>query len=203
MYLFNITISFLKKMGWKWLQPWWKNLPNLITILRIILTPVLLGLIISNGGFGNYFIFYFFIVLAVTDYLDGFLADKLDAQSDFGAEIDPWADKILLITIFVIFFSRPFDYFLPIFFIVLLVWTFFAEAVNIYQRISKKRRGISMKANNLGKWKCVLQMIVIGILLCPYQALSFLQYWFHLFLSISNLLITINIYRSYRVLTKK
>ena len=79
------------------------NLPNKITLSRILLLPVFLvvGLIIFPG---NYFVAAgLFILLAVTDFLDGHIARKYNLVTTFGKFADPLADKCLVLTSFLIF----------------------------------------------------------------------------------------------------
>lgn len=187
---------------WKqnWLQPQPKNLPNLISLSRICLTPLLLLLIIFNEALGKSWAFYFFLLLALTDAVDGFLARKFNCETKCGAMLDPWADKTVFTAIIaILFFCPPAG--LPLEILTFLVaWAVLAEIINSCQRIIKKRRGLPVKANFCGKAKCTLQMIVIGILLYPYQTFSFAQYAVNPLLFISNVLITCNIIRSRRLL---
>ena len=74
------------------------NIPNFLTLLRIILVPVVVIFLIQ-GSFLNATIA--FIMAALTDALDGFLARTLGQQTDLGAYLDPIADKALLISSFV------------------------------------------------------------------------------------------------------
>lgn len=74
------------------------NIPNLITLLRIILTPVLIICLIQ----GLYFkAFIVFIIAGITDALDGFLARVLHQKSVLGAYLDPLADKALIASSFI------------------------------------------------------------------------------------------------------
>ncbi|HIJ79109.1 MAG: CDP-diacylglycerol--glycerol-3-phosphate 3-phosphatidyltransferase [Desulfobulbaceae bacterium] len=74
------------------------NIPNLLTLARVLLIPLLVIFLLE--GKVNY-AFWVFMVAGVTDALDGFLARALKQKTDFGAFIDPIADKLLLITSFV------------------------------------------------------------------------------------------------------
>ena len=70
---------------------------NLITLSRIILAPVILVLFILD----NYLLcLLLFIFAGITDYLDGYLARKYNAESQLGEILDPIADKILIIFVF-------------------------------------------------------------------------------------------------------
>ncbi|MGE5645266.1 MAG: CDP-alcohol phosphatidyltransferase family protein [Acidobacteriota bacterium] len=70
-----------------------RTVPNLLTLLRIALTPLVVRAIVARR-FGE--ALAILAVAAVTDALDGYLARKFDAQSRFGAYVDPIADKTLL-----------------------------------------------------------------------------------------------------------
>ena len=72
------------------------NLINLITIIRIILAPVILFFLTT----GNYLMCtLLFFVAGITDYFDGHLARKYNAESQLGEILDPIADKILIVFI--------------------------------------------------------------------------------------------------------
>jgi cardiolipin synthase (CMP-forming) len=74
------------------------NLPNLITIGRILLVPVVVWAI----GSGQMMVaFLVFLIAGVSDAVDGFLAKRLGMTSDLGAHLDPLADKALIVSIYV------------------------------------------------------------------------------------------------------
>lgn len=91
------------------------NLPNIITIGRILLVPITVWLIIS-GEFSLAFVA--FVVAGVSDGVDGFIARKLNQRSELGAYLDPIADKALLVSIYV---SLGFLQFLPAWLVILVV----------------------------------------------------------------------------------
>jgi len=74
------------------------NLPNLITIARILLVPFIVWLIISGAMLSA---FIAFLVAGVSDGVDGFLAKRWSQVTALGAHLDPLADKLLLVSIFV------------------------------------------------------------------------------------------------------
>jgi cardiolipin synthase len=74
------------------------NLPNLITIGRILLVPVVVLLIVSREWTWAFFVF---VAAGISDAVDGFLAKRLDMRTDLGAIIDPLADKALLVSMYV------------------------------------------------------------------------------------------------------
>jgi cardiolipin synthase len=74
------------------------NLPNLITVARILLVPFIIWLIISGEMLAA---FIAFLVAGVSDGVDGFLAKRWSQATALGAHLDPLADKLLLVSIFV------------------------------------------------------------------------------------------------------
>ena len=74
------------------------NLPNLITIGRILLVPVVVWAI---GSGQMQIAFLIFLIAGVSDAVDGFLAKRLRMTSDLGAHLDPLADKALIVSIYV------------------------------------------------------------------------------------------------------
>ena len=81
-----------------------KNLPNILTISRIILAPVFFILFINNYKYLALACFFF---ASVTDFLDGFLARKFNIVSKFGKLYDPLADKILVFLGWVCIVIKP------------------------------------------------------------------------------------------------
>ena len=74
------------------------NLPNLITIARILLVPFTVWLIIS-GAYG--FAFVSFVVAGVSDGVDGYIARRYNMRTELGAYLDPLADKALLVSVYI------------------------------------------------------------------------------------------------------
>ena len=77
------------------------NIPNLLTWLRIILIPLVVGVFYLPGEWlstheKNQLATFMFVLAAITDWLDGWLARKLNQQSAFGAFLDPVADKLMV-----------------------------------------------------------------------------------------------------------
>jgi len=74
------------------------NLPNLITVARMLMTPLAVTMIISQRFLAAFLIF---ILAGVSDAIDGFIAKNFDLRTELGAYLDPLADKALLISIYV------------------------------------------------------------------------------------------------------
>ena len=74
------------------------TIPNLITIGRLCLVPLIIWLILAPHPLGAFVVF---VVAAISDAVDGFLARQLNLRSDLGAYLDPLADKAMLVSIYV------------------------------------------------------------------------------------------------------
>ena len=74
------------------------NIPNFITVGRVILVPVVFWLLVSGRVQAA---FYTFVVAGISDAVDGYLAKRFGWTTELGAYLDPLADKLLLVSIFV------------------------------------------------------------------------------------------------------
>ena len=74
------------------------NLPNILTISRIVIIPVMAGLLLYDNLTAALIAGVLFILATITDWLDGHIARKYELVSDLGALLDPLADKLLIIT---------------------------------------------------------------------------------------------------------
>jgi CDP-diacylglycerol--glycerol-3-phosphate 3-phosphatidyltransferase len=72
------------------------NLPNVLTLLRILLVPVLVAALVQEGGGGDTLAAAVFVVASITDALDGWIARRQKSVSTFGKLMDPLADKLLV-----------------------------------------------------------------------------------------------------------
>ena len=73
------------------------NFPNLITICRILLVPVTIWLLISEAYGAALAVF---LIAGISDGIDGYLARRLNSQTELGAYLDPIADKLLLVSVY-------------------------------------------------------------------------------------------------------
>lgn len=72
------------------------NLPNLLTYARIVMVPVVAGLVMWGGALAHWLALGIFIIAAITDFFDGWLARRWQLQSSLGRMLDPIADKLLV-----------------------------------------------------------------------------------------------------------
>lgn len=132
-----------------------KNIPNILTIGRILLIPVFLWLVFARDAIASALLV--FVAAALTDWLDGWLARKWQVISDFGKIADPLADKLLVLSaLAALTWLPPYRLWLPIFIVIAL-----RELVITILREIYKKRGIIVPADKLGKWKTFLQMLGI------------------------------------------
>src|ERR1700745_2326453 len=73
------------------------NLPNLLTVLRIMLVPVLVVALLGNTPAGDVLAAIVFAAASATDFVDGYLARSRHAVTNFGKLMDPLADKLLIV----------------------------------------------------------------------------------------------------------
>lgn len=92
-----------------------KSLPNLISVARILMAPVTVWLLLS-GEFAAAFVL--FVIAGISDAVDGALARLLEARSALGSYLDPLADKVLLVGVFV---ALGYQDVLPLWLVVLFV----------------------------------------------------------------------------------
>ena len=139
------------------------NLPNKLTIFRIILVPVMVIVTFLNidASFLNVPVTYWilniiFIIASYTDRLDGKIARKNGQITTFGKFADPLADKILVLAAMLILVE---DGNLPAWIPIIVIFREFV--VSGYRLIAVEKGGIVIPANIWGKIKTVTQMIAI------------------------------------------
>ena len=147
------------------------NLPNKLTVLRLILVPVILVFtILPYSIWANLLAFAVFGIASLTDMLDGKIARKYNLITDFGKFLDPLADKFMVIAAVFGLVCRGFqqsDRWLFWVFMVMLIVTIFRElAVASIRLVASTTGGVVVPANMLGKIKTVSQMacILLGLL---------------------------------------
>ncbi|HHE38503.1 MAG TPA: CDP-diacylglycerol--glycerol-3-phosphate 3-phosphatidyltransferase [Candidatus Cloacimonetes bacterium] len=148
-----------------------KRIPNLLTIIRIILVPIFIWFVFSNNIRNNIiWATIIFIIACITDYFDGMLARRMKVISNFGKIMDPLADKILVISaLFAI--SLELHYTNIIVVIIIIVRE---VAVTILRNYYIKKN-IYIAANIWGKLKTIMQMVGITAALIYYSFISILD----------------------------
>ncbi|OQX88279.1 MAG: CDP-diacylglycerol--glycerol-3-phosphate 3-phosphatidyltransferase [Candidatus Omnitrophica bacterium 4484_70.2] len=131
------------------------NLANQLTILRILLAFLCSALIIKNTLFSLILSFLIFILASFTDYIDGLIARKNNLVSDLGKILDPIADKILVILVFLAFLELGVIHTWMVGIIIL------REFIITGVRIFALSKGVVLEAKKFGKHKTFSQMLAI------------------------------------------
>lgn len=132
------------------------NLPNKLTVLRIILVPVFVALYLLEMFIPALIVF---IIASVTDTLDGRIARKQNLITNFGKIMDPLADKVLVYAAFCLFVEKGI---MPGWMLIVILFREFAVAGI---RTVAASEGIVIAAGKSGKAKTVLQMIAVPLLI--------------------------------------
>ena len=180
------------------------NLPNRLTVMRIIMIPVIIliaifpysqfGIEIPLLQFGfvtlsavNIVMLVLFCVASFTDFLDGYLARKNNLVTTFGKFADPIADKLLVTTVYILFAAQGTIPVVPV--LIMVARDTIVDGI----RMIASSSGVVMAAGYLGKLKTVVQMLsIITILLnnLPFELyrlpVSDFLLWFAAFTSLAS-----------------
>ena len=139
------------------------NLPNALTVLRLVLVPVFVVLGLQSASWtALWAAFVVFAVAAITDRFDGKLARSWGQITDFGRIADPIADKALTLCGFALL---SYQGYLPWWVTILIA---VRELGITAMRAFFLRRGVVVSANQAGKLKTFMQMVALGALLIPW-----------------------------------
>ncbi len=155
------------------------TIPNILTLSRVALIPVVIAMLFADDPAMRWWVFGLFVVLALTDYLDGYLARVLDQASALGALMDPIADKVLVAALIVALVARG-D---------ITGWDV-AGAILILCRefmVSGLReflaqRDLPLPVTKLAKWKTTAQLVALALFILapladPGQLLAVSAVW--------------------------
>ena len=171
------------------------NAPNLVTISRIILIPLIVGIFyipddLLSFSMKNATATGIFIFAAVTDWLDGYLARRLNQMSAFGAFLDPVADKLIVVGALVVLLSlERVDPFVAL----IIIGREIAISA-LREWMAKVGQAKSVAVAFIGKLKTVSQMIAIPLLLYNDWLFGLLdcQWWGTIFISGAALLTVVS-----------
>lgn len=139
------------------------NLPNALTVVRLVLVPVFVVLGLQSASWtALWAAFVVFAVAAITDRFDGKLARSWGQITDFGRIADPIADKALTLCGFALL---SYQGYLPWWVTILIA---VRELGITAMRAFFLRRGVVVSANQAGKLKTFMQMVALGALLIPW-----------------------------------
>jgi len=135
------------------------NLPISLTLLRIFFVPIVVVLLLTKGGNFDLWAVAVFLLAAVTDLLDGYLARKRGQITTLGILLDPVADKLLTSAAFISLTSL---HLVPAWMVVIIVGREFAVSG---LRSIAAAAGFIVEASELGKTKMVLQVVAITVII--------------------------------------
>ena len=147
------------------------NLPNAITVSRLVLTGIFVAAVGFPGNPGYAIALVAFSVAAATDWLDGYLARKMGLVTPLGKLLDPLADKILVCAAFVFFSAQPVGgYHCPVWVTALIIAREFL--VTGLRQIAVEA-GQVLAADGLGKWKTTFQLVfcITGLVWLTFSAM--------------------------------
>jgi cardiolipin synthase len=133
--------------------------PNLLTVSRVLLIPLLIGLFYVEGDWARWGACLLFVVAATTDYFDGYIARHWHMQSPFGRWLDPVADKLLVGATVLMLVGFDWAPLLPSLVIVL------REIMVSGLREYMAEVSVGLPVSRLAKWKTAVQMVAIAFLL--------------------------------------
>ncbi|MDT8438025.1 MAG: CDP-diacylglycerol--glycerol-3-phosphate 3-phosphatidyltransferase [Wenzhouxiangellaceae bacterium] len=139
------------------------NFPTFLTLLRIVMIPVLVAVFYLPQAWGNEVAVAIFILAAVTDWADGWIARRYHLTSPFGAFLDPVADKLIVAVALILIVQRHPEILLAIAAAVIIGREITISALREWMaEIGQRAR---VKVSTVGKSKTILQMVAIGFLL--------------------------------------
>ena len=163
------------------------NLPNKLTILRVIMIPFFVLALLYNGG-ENQTLWYvaaaIFIIASLTDMLDGKIARKYNLVTNFGKFMDPLADKLLVCSALICLVELKE---LPAWMVIVIISR---EFIISGFRLVASDNGVVIAASYWGKFKTTFQMIAVVLLIVGIPALSMVTtavVWIALVLTVISL----------------
>ena len=163
-----------------------KNIPNILTLLRVILIPFFIYYFIEDNLMVA---FILFMVASITDYFDGYLARKYNVISNFGKIMDPLADKLLVLSALALLSFGKHGYLSAGIFVIITL----REVIITVLRDAYKKKKIYLAANDWGKVKTVTQMVgltlslfilALNINLAAYSLYLNIYFWIVAFVTI-------------------
>jgi CDP-diacylglycerol--glycerol-3-phosphate 3-phosphatidyltransferase len=139
------------------------NLPNILTLLRILLIPVLVFVFFQEQSWARLAAALIFIVAALTDWFDGYLARQLEQTSKFGAFLDPVADKLMVAAALVLLVSADPRVGVTVAAVVIVGREITISALREWMAELGGRTTVAVSM--IGKFKTAAQMIAISLML--------------------------------------
>lgn len=168
-----------------------KNLPNILTGIRIAIIPILISVFYLPSLITNVIAAILFAIAGITDYFDGYFARSMHAQSNFGKCLDPIADKLIVIVaiVMLISFSNQDPWILIPGLIIIC-----REVLVSGLREFLADLHVSIPVSTLSKYKTMVQMVAITLLLLGEKGASYvIYYWIDGLVEIGTKMLLVNI----------
>ena len=175
------------------------NLPNKLTVLRVLMIPFFVVFMITPlaEGNGKYIALALFCIASLTDMLDGKIARKYNLVTNFGKFMDPLADKLLVCSALICLIELNA---LPAWMVIIIISR---EFIISGFRLIASDNGVVIAASYWGKFKTTFQMVSVVLLILDIPALAFVTticVWIALVLTIVSLVDYI--YKNHKILTE-
>lgn len=138
------------------------NLPNILTYGRIVAVPLVAGLLMWGGDTARWAALAIYVVAAITDFFDGYLARKWGQQSALGKMLDPIADKVLVAVVLLVLSADG----------VLFGGHIWAAIIILAREVLVSglreflgQLHVSVPVTQIAKWKTTVQLVAIGFLI--------------------------------------
>lgn len=136
----------------------WLNIPNIITLCRVFAVPFMVWLILKHDLHSA---FWLFVLAGVSDGVDGYLAKVMKAQSTLGAFLDPIADKLLLVSAFVVLGVQGL---IPLWLVIMVVFRDLAIVIGA-GLIELLTHDLKMSPNFSSKINTTVQIVLVAFVL--------------------------------------
>jgi CDP-diacylglycerol--glycerol-3-phosphate 3-phosphatidyltransferase len=162
----------------------------MLTLLRVAIIPIIVVLMIGGqSDTARWWAFYLFVASAVTDFFDGWLARKLNQESDIGRLFDPIADKLLVAAVYVVLVNAD----------IIAGWNVLAVILILSRellvsalRAYLAERSIAMPSSKQAKYKTALQLVSAALLIIspmfepPFNQIALIALWLATAMTVSS-----------------
>lgn len=145
------------------------NLPNILTILRTMLTFVCVALLCVDAKYTAFSALIIYMIASSTDWFDGYLARKYNVVTVFGKFMDALSDKIMVVTMFMTLFAFDMYRNFVISALVCAIISMTREFAVSGIRMIASNAGVVLAAEKVGKYKAAFQMYSIGAIICAFS----------------------------------
>jgi CDP-diacylglycerol--glycerol-3-phosphate 3-phosphatidyltransferase len=139
------------------------SLPNALTLGRIIAVPLVVALFYWGGPWGAPLAALVFILAAITDWIDGYLARKLGVTTPLGEFLDPVADKLMVSTALILLVAHDQNWIIVVSAMVIVGREIAVSALREWMAHLGARAKVAV--SSLGKWKTILQMVGLSFMM--------------------------------------